>query len=165
MQASLPRDAAARDAAILLGSAPPFAHAPLVYRRLDAMALPRKAKLLLVLLPFVAVLVLGGWKGLQYWWYRAYSTGSRTGVVRKVSVKGPPYCKYLAGELAVQGATPIQAEIWEFSVDDDADANPVVVALHDAEKSGARVTLHYRQDLHSMFRCTPSEYFVTSVEK
>ena len=43
--------------------------------------------------------------------------------------------------------------------------NPVVVALKDAEKNGTRVTLDYRQDLHSMYRCTPSEYFVTKVEK
>jgi hypothetical protein len=59
----------------------------------------------------------------------------------------------------------LQTEVWEFSVDDDSDTNPVVVALHDAEKKGERVTLHYRQDLNAMFRCTPSEYFVTKVEK
>ena len=129
------------------------------------MALPGKTKLLLGLLPVALVLVLGLWKGGTYWWYRGYSKGSRSGVVRKISIKGPPYCKYLSGELAVQGATPLNAEIWEFSVDDDADANPVVVALKDAEKNGTRVTLDYRQDLHSMYRCTPSEYFVTKVEK
>ena len=54
--------------------------------------------------------------------------------------------------------------MWEFSVDDDTAKNPVVKQLHDAEKSGERVTLDYRQDLHALFRCSPSEYFVTRVE-
>jgi len=129
------------------------------------MALPKKAKLILFLLPVALALLAGAWEGGKYWWYRAYSQGSRTGVVRKVSVKGPPYCKYLSGELVTAAGTSLQPEIWEFSVDDDADTNPVVVALHEAEKKGDRVTLHYRQDLHSMFRCTPSEYFVTKVDK
>ena len=129
------------------------------------MALPAKTKLLLALAPVALVLLFGSWKGVQYWWYRGYSQGTRSGIVRKVSIKGPPYCKYLSGELAVQGATPMQNEIWEFSVDDDTEANPIVVALKEAEKKGHRVTLEYRQDLHSMYRCTPSEYFVTRVEK
>jgi len=39
-----------------------------------------------------------------------------------MSVKGPPYCKYLSGELVLQGSQPNQpAEVWEFSVDDDPD--------------------------------------------
>jgi hypothetical protein len=128
------------------------------------MALPKKAKLLLVLIPIALVFLLVGFQGLRYWWYRGYSKGTRTGVVRKISTKGPPYCKYLSGEMIVQGAT-LQPEIWEFSVDDDAENNPVVVALPSAEKKGEKVTLHYRQDLHAMYRCTPSEYFVTKVEK
>lgn len=126
--------------------------------------LPKKAKLFLVLLPILGVLLFAGFKGIEYWWYRGYSKGTRTGVVRKISVKGPPYCKYLSGEMLVQG-TAMAPEVWEFSVDDDSDANPVVVALHEAEKKGEKVTLTYRQDLHAMYRCTPSEYFVTKVEK
>lgn len=128
------------------------------------MALPHKAKVLLALVPVALLLLFGGYEGIRYWWYRAYSTGTRTGIVRKISVKGPPYCKYLSGEMVVQGPA-LQPEIWEFSVDDDADLNPVVVALHAAERQGDKVTLHYRQDLHSMMRCTPSEYFIVSVEK
>ena len=91
--------------------------------------------------------------------------GARTGVIRKLSVRGPPYCKYLAGELVLQGTQPGQpVETWEFSIDDDSAKNPVVKQLHEAEKSGERITLDYRQDLHSLFRCSPSEYFVTRVE-
>jgi hypothetical protein len=128
------------------------------------MALSKKAKVLVFLLPVALVLLVAGFQGAKYWWFRDYSHGTRTGTVRKLSVKGPPYCKYLSGELVAQGPQ-VAAEVWEFSVDDDHDTNPVVVALHDAEKTGGRVTLHYRQDLHSMYRCTPSEYFVTKVEK
>jgi hypothetical protein len=129
------------------------------------MAIPRKAKILLFLAPLAALLLFVGYEGLRVWWYRAYSKGSRTGIVRKVSVKGPPYCKYLSGEMAVQGSSALQPEIFEFSVDDDSDKNPIVVALHAAEKHGERVTVDYRQDLHALFRCTPSEYFVVKVEK
>src|SRR5262249_20425093 len=129
------------------------------------MAFPNKAKWLLVLVPIALILLFVGYEGLRVWWYRGYSKGTRTGVVRKVSVKGPPYCKYLSGELSIAGTNALAPETWEFSVDDDGDANPVVIALHEAEKKGDRVTLHYRQDLHSLFRCTPSEYFVTQVEK
>ncbi len=126
--------------------------------------LKRKWKVLLALAPVALILLVVGYEALRVAYYRGYSKGSRTGVIRKLSVKGPPYCKYFSGEMAVQGANPLQPEIWEFSVDDDADANPVVVALHAAEKKGGNVTVDYRQDLGSLFRCTPSEYFVTRVE-
>lgn len=130
------------------------------------MAIDRKTKWILVLIPFLFVLLVVGYEGLRVWWYRGYSKGTRTGVVRKISVKGPPYCKYLSGEMVLQGTVPGQpAETWEFSVDDDSDDNAIVKELHAAEKSSERITLKYRQDLHSLFRCTPSEYFVVGVEK
>ena len=128
------------------------------------MALPKKAIAILALIPVTLVLLYAAYAGVRVWWYRGYSKGTRTGIVRKISVKGPPYCKYLSGELTTQ-MNQMAPEIWEFSVDDDTETNPVVVALHEAEKKGERVTLHYRQDLHSLYRCTPSEYFVTKVEK
>ena len=103
----------------------------------------------------------------RVWWFRGYSKGTRTGVVRKMSVKGPPYCKYISGEMVLQGGAPGQPqELWEFSVDgDDNDQNPLMVALKGAERSSEKVTLAYRQDLHSLYRCTPSEYFITGIEK
>jgi hypothetical protein len=128
------------------------------------MALP--AKKFLFGIPFALLLLVVGVEAMRVWWFRGYSKGSRTGVVRKVSVRGPPYCKYLSGELALQGSVPNQnVEVWEFSIDDDDDKNPLVVALKQAERDGNRITLNYRQDLHSLFRCTPSEYFITGVEK
>ena len=127
------------------------------------MALGKKS--IMILVPIALVLLFVGYEGARVWWYRGYSVGARTGVIRKLSVRGPPYCKYLAGELVLQGTQPGQpVETWEFSVDDDSEKNPLVKQLHEAEKSGERITLDYRQDLHSLFRCTPSEYFVTKTE-
>jgi hypothetical protein len=127
------------------------------------MALGKKS--ILILVPIALVLLFAGYEGARVWWYRGYSVGARTGVIRKLSVRGPPYCKYLAGELVLQGTQPGQpVETWEFSVDDDSDKNPLVKQLHEAEKSGERVTLDYRQDLHALFRCSPTEYFVTKTE-
>src|SRR5947207_3235738 len=124
------------------------------------MKLGPKVKLILVAVAFVGL--LAGWQGIRYWWYHGYSMGERTGVIRKISVKGNPVCKYLEGELALSGGVPgQQVETFTFSIDDHSDANPVVKQLHDAERDGTRVTLHYRQDLKSWYRCTPHEYFIT----
>jgi hypothetical protein len=115
---------------------------------------------------FAIVALLGGWQGIRFWWYHGYSTGERTGTVRKMSVKGSPICKYAEGELALTGSMPGQnVEIFTFSVDNQHESNPLMKQLKEAERSGTRVTLHYRQDLKSWWRCTPHEYFITSVEK
>jgi hypothetical protein len=115
---------------------------------------------------FVLVGLLAAWQGLRFWWYHGYSSGERTGIVRKLSVKGSPVCRYAEGELALTGASVGQpVEVWTFSLDDYNDANPVMKQLRDSERAGTRVTLAYRQDLKSWWRCTPHEYFVTKVEK
>ncbi len=127
------------------------------------MALGKKS--IMILVPIALLLLFVGYEGARVWWYRGYSVGARTGVIRKMSLRGPPYCKYLAGELVLQGTQPGQpVETWEFSVDDESEKNPLIKQLHEAEKSGERITLDYRQDLHALFRCSPSEYFVTKVE-
>jgi hypothetical protein len=129
------------------------------------MAMPRKWKVILALAPVAFVLLVVAFEGLRVWWYRGASVGSRTGVIRKVSIKGSPLCKYLSAEMVVQsGAVTATADVWEFSVDDDSPTNPVVVALKAAERKGERVTVDYRQDKGSLYRCTPSEYFATKVE-
>ncbi len=126
----------------------------------------KKSRLILFLIPVAILLIAFVYFGGRYWWYRGHSVGTRTGVIRKVSLKGPPYCKYISAEMALQGTLPgQQVEIWEFSVDDDSEKNPLVVRLQEAEKKGDRITVRYRQDLHSLYRCTPSEYFVTAIEK
>jgi hypothetical protein len=131
------------------------------------MVLSRKVKVGLGLFPISLVLLFVAYEGLRVWWYRGYSVGTRSGIVRKVTEKGPPYCKYMSVEMAVVtgGAMTNGADLWEFSVDDDKPTSPIVVALKAAEKTGDRVTIDYRQDLHSLFRCTPSEYFATKVER
>jgi hypothetical protein len=130
------------------------------------MPLTGKVKLRIALGLVGALALFVGVEALRVWWYRGYSRGTRTGVVRKISLKGPPFCKYLSGEMLLQGGLPgLPSEVWEFSVDDENEASPLTAKLHEVEKSGQRVTLKYRQDLHALFRCTPSEYFVTEVEK
>lgn len=126
------------------------------------MALGRNMKITLAIVAVVGVLC--AWQGFRYWWYHGYSVGERTGVIRKISVKGSPVCKYLEGEMALTGSGLAQPEIWQFSIDDHSDRNPMMKQLKDAERDGGRVTLHYRQDLKSWWRCTPHEYFITSVE-
>ena len=130
------------------------------------MPLSRKAKIRLVLGVVGALVLFAGVEALRVWWFHAYSRGTRTGIIRKLSHKGPPYCKYVSGEMALQGTLPGQpVEIWEFSIDDESESNPVMKAMHEAEKTGERITLQYRQDLHSLFRCTPSEFFITGIDK
>ena|ERR1017187_6033878 len=108
-------------------------------------------------------LMIPAYVGGKLWWYHGFATGSRTGVVRKVSMKGSPVCKYMAVEMAVQ-SSGVALDTWEFSVDDESPKNPVVQKLKDAEKTGARVTVDYRQDLNQWYRCSESEYFATDVE-
>ena len=128
------------------------------------MKIGRNVKIGIVVFLFVGV--LAAWQGIRFWWYHGYSSGERTGVVRKLSIKGTPLCKYAEGELALAGGVPGQnVEIFTFSVDDKSESHPLMKQLREAERTGSRVTLHYRQDLKSWWRCTPHEYFITSVEK
>lgn len=130
------------------------------------MPLSRKAKIRTILAVAGVLVVVGGWSALSIAWKLGYAHGTATGVVRKVSVHGPPYCKILTGELVFQGSNPTQqAELFKFSVDDQADTNPIVRDLKNAERDGKRVTLDYRQDRKVWWRCNPSEYFITAVEK
>jgi hypothetical protein len=130
------------------------------------MALSRSGKIRLVLGIVALIVAIGAWQGLTLIWHRGYAHGAVTGVVRKISVHGPPYCKILTGELVYQGTAPGQhAELFHFSVDDEKDGNPIVVDLKAAERTGKPVTLDYRQDVKPWWRCNPSEFFVTTVEK
>ena len=124
-----------------------------------------KQKKYAILVPLTLVLLVSAWQGLRFWWLRAYSRGSRTGLLRKVSVKGSPVCKYLSGELIPIGTPAGQTpEIFEFSVDDDSPTNPVVLKLHAAEKAAQPITVDYRQDKGKWWACAPTEYYVINVE-
>jgi hypothetical protein len=126
------------------------------------MAIGRRGKL--ILSGVVLFGLLAAWQGFRYWWYHGYSIGERTGIVRKISVKGSPVCKYMEGEMALTGSGMATPEIWTFSIDNYSDTNPLMKQLHDGERDGSRLTLHYRQDLRSWYRCNPNEYFITQVE-
>ena len=131
------------------------------------MTIPRKAKIILAVLGVLGLVAL--WQYVSYLFKYGYSRGERTGIVRKVSVKGPPGCKFLEGEMSLQGATVAQnQDIFHFSVDDDSESNPIVVQLKKAEHDGARVTLEYRQDKGGEIWwrfCNKSEYFITKVQQ
>ncbi len=115
---------------------------------------------------FAVLGLLAAWQGFRYWWYHGYSVGEKTGVVRKLAVKGSPICRYAEGELALSGGVAGQTiETFTFSVDDQSEGSPIMKQLHEAERTATRVTLHYRQDLNSWWRCTPDQYFITQVEK
>lgn len=130
------------------------------------MAIPRSTKLRIILGIVVVLLLAGGWSALSISWRRGHAHGIVTGTVRKISVHGPPYCKFLTGELVYQGGNAgQQQEVFNFSVDDHQESNPVVRDLEAAERSGARVTLDYRQDLRLWWRCNPSQLFITAVVK
>jgi hypothetical protein len=130
-----------------------------------ALTLTKKTKWLLALIPVALVVAFAGFEGALVWWYRGYSRGSRTGVIRKITVTGPPFCKHLEGEMAIEGGNGRAADIWRFSADDESDTTPIVVALKEAEKTQRHVTLDYRQDQGALFRCADIEYFITKVEK
>src|SRR4051812_19855484 len=116
-----------------------------------AFTLSKKMKWRLALIPVALILLPAGFEALRVWWYRGASVGTRTGIIVKVTEKGSPLCKYLEGEMKVGGTTTMAPETWHFSVDDDSQTNPIVVALKAAEKKQLPVTLDYRQDTHAPF--------------
>ena len=122
----------------------------------------RKWKIVLAVLGLIVI--VAAWQGISFLTRYAYSRGTRTGLVRKISVKGPFYCKYVEGELALQGMTMNEAP-FKFSLDSNDDNNATLKELQKAERDGARVTLHYRQDRELWWRCNPSEYFIVKVER
>ncbi len=126
----------------------------------------RKAKVILFLIPVGLVLLVSAWQGIAYWWRHGYSNGERSGVIRKLSTKGSPVCKYLSGEMQLQGSLPgMPGEVWEFSIDDKSSDNPVVKDLEESERTGKRVTIKYRQDLPMWWTCNPIQYKALQVLK
>ncbi len=131
------------------------------------MPLSRMTKLKIFLGFFGLIALVVGYQVARYYYYRAWSVGTRTGYVRKVSLKGPPYCKYIMGELVLQrgGEAAQSNEILEFSVDTKDEESKLVKDLRTAEKAGQLTTIRYRQDLNMWWRCAPTEYFAVGVEK
>jgi hypothetical protein len=130
------------------------------------MPLSRMTKFKIFLVFFGMIALVALWQVGRYYYYRGWSVGTRTGFVRKMALKGPPYCKYIMGELVLQrgGEVASGGEILEFSVDTKDEESKIVKDLRHAEKEGKLATLRYRQDLNMWWRCAPTEYFVTGVE-
>jgi hypothetical protein len=126
-----------------------------------------KAKLKIALVFFGLIALVAVWQTARYYWYRGYAVGTKSGYLRKLQVKGPPFCKYVMGEVVLQrgGEVAQGGEVWEFSIDHNDENDLVFKDLREAEKSGKLSTFRFRQDLNMWWRCAPTEYFVVGVEK
>jgi hypothetical protein len=86
-----------------------------------------------------------------------YSEGERTGVIAKFSHKGL-ILKTYEGELHVGGNI---SPNWEFSVADPE----IVEKIHEAQRSGGRWSLLYRQQLWRQSWKGATTYFIYDVQK
>lgn len=107
----------------------------------------KRKKVWLILSLLMVPLIGSGGQWLRWWWNYAYSRGTRTGVLRKLSIKGSPLCKFVSGELALAGQGPgLTQDLWQFTLDDTNESNPLFVKLRTAERAAKPVTVEYRQD-------------------
>jgi hypothetical protein len=114
-------------------------------------------KVLPIILGIVAAAVLpfAGYIWLVVHW--SYSDGERAGYVQKFSRKGW-ICKTWEGDLAMVNLPGQPAEIFTFSVRDDAIAAQINAAM------GKRVALHYDQHIGIPTNCFgDTSYFVNSI--
>lgn len=124
-----------------------------------------RRKLYLILTPVALVLLIAAWQALRYWYYHGYSHGTRTGIIRKLSLKGSPLCRWVSGEMAIVGTQPgQQPELWEFTIDQSGLDSPIAKKLYDAQRQVKPVTLSYRQDRGKWWACASTEYYVINVE-
>ena len=98
---------------------------------------PSSTKWKVILAGLGVVVLLLGWQLIRAWWYHGVSTGTRSGIVRKISKKGSPLCRYWVGELVITNANVIGAlpEIWEFNLDVQSDRDPLIAELQKAEST------------------------------
>ncbi|UZR94641.1 hypothetical protein [Chondrinema litorale] len=87
-----------------------------------------------------------------------YSTGTRGGIVMKISKKGYLFKTY-EGQLDVGAIN----EPWSFSV--DGGKEEVIQALDEAQQSGERVQLHYAEKYRTFFWRGDTKYFITKVTR
>lgn len=131
-----------------------------------------KGKLILTAFGLVSLVVL--YQVARGWWLHGYSQGLRHGIIRKISHKGSPLCRYWLGEMEItrtqvnssqtQTAVPLPPELWEFSIQAKA-GDPLVGQIEEAVRSNSLVSVQYRQDKGRWWDCTPTEYFVTGISK
>jgi hypothetical protein len=88
-----------------------------------------------------------------------YSTGERVGFVQKISKKGW-LCKTNEGELAMVNIAGQPAQIFEFTVPDDAIVKQI------EERAGHRIVLRYEEHVGIPTRCFgDTSHFVVSVHE
>ena len=97
--------------------------------------------------------------------YTNYSTGTRAGVVVKISKKGFVF-KTFEGQLNVGGLAKgnegVVPAAWDFSV--KRNKEEVIDALEDAQLSGERVKLYYKEKLYKFPWIGDTKYYVYRVE-
>lgn len=112
-------------------------------------------KLTLLTLVGGPILVLSLWTAIALAW--SYSTGDRVGYVQKFSRKGW-LCKTWEGELAMVSMPGTAAQIFPFTVRDDAVAAKVNAA------AGKKVAITYEQHVGMPTSCFgETQHFVTAV--
>ena len=118
----------------------------------------------------ILVLLVGGvagWQSVLHWWSTGYSSGTRTGLLRKVSLKGTPLCRYVSVEMVPYGSVGVGAatDAFEFTLDDSREEAPLYKQLQDSERRGKPVTIAYRQDLHKWpwRSCVTTNHFATAI--
>ena len=103
----------------------------------------------------IALILLGVF---AFIYFANYSTGTRAGIVMKVSKKGI-LIKTHEGMLDIGTIN----DPWEFSVESgDTD---VLRQLEEAQSSGERVRLHYKEKFAKFFWLGDTPYFVTQVDR
>jgi hypothetical protein len=99
-------------------------------------SLGRQGARVALVLVLLLVLVAAGWTWLTLAW--AYSVGERAGVLQKCSKKSW-ICKTYEGEVAQYVVGGVAAQIWYFSVRDEAVAERLFKVV------GQNVQLRYRE--------------------
>lgn len=119
------------------------------------MALSRVKKIGLISTGVILVGLLGYF---SFTYYSSYSTGTRAGVVMKISKKGYIFKTY-EGQLNLG----VNQDPWDFSV--DTNRQDVVKALEDAQNNNDHVTLHYEEKFVQYAWRGDTKYFITKVER
>jgi hypothetical protein len=128
---------------------------------MDAKTAAAKAKKLLirVVLGGITLAIVGFALYCFFTLSYSYSDGERVGFIQKVAKKGW-LCKTNEGELAMVNMAGQPAQMFDFTVRDDA-----VVGQIEA-LSGHRVAIHYEEHRGMPSSCFgDTDYFVTSVKK
>jgi hypothetical protein len=128
---------------------------------MDTKTAAAKAKKLLirVVLGGLLLAIVGVAAYTFFTLHYSYSEGERVGYVQKVAKKGW-LCKTNEGELAMSLVAGQQAQLFNFTVRDDA-----VVGQIEA-LSGHKVAIHYEEHRGMPSSCFgETDYFVTGVKK